>query len=748
MADVKIDIPGIGEVTATNAASESTLRELVKVMGGDKPKGPTGSSGGSNKELDKLDDNLKKSNKGLLAFTESLGKATQGLMNLFSSVIGATIGSAVNLSKELLVGGSQLSDFTRHLPIGPLQGLVEAVDGQVESFRQLSSSGATFGNDMFELQRVAGQSAIPIADMTAMIQENGMALKLFGSTVGSGTRNFGRISKEFRQSTVGRDLMAMGFSTQELNENLLAYSETMQTTGNRERMSTQQLLAGTAAYSKQLDAVAKLTGKSRKQLEEEMRQKNMDIRVQMAQSKMTSDQVAQFGTNLRQAGAHSAGFEAALVDMADNLQHDPVTAQLSNMSETFRENAANIKNMSAEEYNAFAAQVRKEGLAYAKSMGEEAVQTAVSSGNALGQAFQTIGELGKVAEGTPGTVEKEQTARDKATTAMTTLAETINDVRGTIVDDLLGSDVFKDLKNGLADFVPSLETVKATYQSLKTMFATHVQPSIDDFVKYLKGDGMKDLKELITNIQLMAQEYLPKIKDFFGRLLDDPKKVFTDEILPYLKDGIASMASSFLTSEFGLTLGGLLLAGIVGLNPFGMVGSLIVAGLVSYIGWDNIKTFFEDAFADFSLTDTATEVWQGIKDWFGGIWDFSEVDVDIGQIVSDAWATIKEWFGGLWDKLFDFKIELPNFKQYLPKWMGGEGKSLFGGDSDDTTSSSSPSSSSVEQDPVDISSNASDAFSGMEYQLKRLNTTLEDLKTLTAKNTQAVKALNGNVQIG
>ena len=752
MAEVKIDIPGIGEVVATNAASESTLRELLKAMGGKVGPGQQGSGSGTggSKSSDDLDKNLKKANKGLLAFTESLGRATQGLMNLFSSVIGATIGSAVNLSKELLVGGSQLSDFTRHLPIGPLQGLVEAVDSQVDSFRMLSSTGATFGNDMFELQRVAGQSAIPIADMTSLIQENGMALKLFGSTVGSGTRNFGRISKEFRQSTVGRDLMAMGFSTQELNENLLAYSETMQTTGNRERLSTQQLLAGTAAYSKQLDAVAKLTGKSRKQLEEEMRQKNMDIRVQLAQSNMTTEEVAKFGSNLRLAGAHSQSFEAALVDMADGLENDPVTRQLANMSTTFRENAKNIKNMSAQEFNAFTAQVRKEGLEYAKRFGKdgEGVQAMISGGTDLGNAFQTIGELGKVAEGTPGTVEKEQTARDKATTAMTTLAESINEIRGAIVNDLLGSQIFKDLKNGLADFVPSLETVKSTYQELKAQFMTHLKPSIDEFVAYLKGPGMEDLKELISNIQQMASEYLPKIKDFFARLLDDPKKVFTDEILPVLKEGISAMASNILTSDFGLTLGGLLLAGIVGLNPFGMVGSLIVAGLISYIGWDNIKTFFAEAFEDFSLKDTATEVWQGIKDWFSGIWDFSEVKTDIKQLVTDAWTTIKEWFGSLWDKLFDFKIELPNFRQYLPKWMGGEGKSLFGGDSDDTTSSSSPSSSSVESEPEQISSNPNDAFSGMEYQLSQLNTKLEELKTLTSRNTTAVKALNGNIQIG
>ena len=42
---VKIDIPGVGEVTAENAASERTLREILKALGGKTPTGQTGSGG-------------------------------------------------------------------------------------------------------------------------------------------------------------------------------------------------------------------------------------------------------------------------------------------------------------------------------------------------------------------------------------------------------------------------------------------------------------------------------------------------------------------------------------------------------------------------------------------------------------------------------------------------------------------------------------------------------------------------------
>ena len=75
MAIVKIDIPGIGEVTAQNAASESTLKELLAVMkgqssgsgGGASMMGAAGgflfgkSAGQTNKEFDKLNKSTKKS---------------------------------------------------------------------------------------------------------------------------------------------------------------------------------------------------------------------------------------------------------------------------------------------------------------------------------------------------------------------------------------------------------------------------------------------------------------------------------------------------------------------------------------------------------------------------------------------------------------------------------------------------------------------------------------------------------------
>lgn len=82
-------------------------------------------------------------------------------------------------------------------------------------------------------------------------------------------------------------------------------------------------------------------------------------------------------------------------------------------------------------------------------------------------------------------------------------------------------------------------------------------------------------------------------------------------------------------------------------------------------GYGNIKDF---------IVDKATMAFQGVKDWFGGVGDFfvdgftSFRDFLFGEdgIVSNAINWVKN--------LFSF--ELPDFRDFLPKWLGGKGKDL------------------------------------------------------------------------
>ena len=237
MAEVKIDIPGVGEVVAEGAASEQTLKQIVKLLGGgsslakgDK-KGPLGKE---SEETAKSIDDLGKQSDETTGALGSLAKGATGLIggafNALTAAIGSVVGALPGFAGELLFGGNRISDFAQHVPLvgESLGGLTKAVEGQMDVFRELSTIGAGFGNNMFELASVAGRSAIPQEEFANLLQTNSEGIRIFGNSIQDGARNFGRLSKELRQSTAGKDLMAMGFTTQELNENLIAYSQITQ----------------------------------------------------------------------------------------------------------------------------------------------------------------------------------------------------------------------------------------------------------------------------------------------------------------------------------------------------------------------------------------------------------------------------------------------------------------------------------------------------------------------------------------
>ena len=73
---------------------------------------------------------------------DSMGR---GIGNLVLNGLGAVLGSAVNLGKELAFGGDRMTDFARHLPVvgEHLAVLTQFVDDQIDSFRQLAGRTPT-----------------------------------------------------------------------------------------------------------------------------------------------------------------------------------------------------------------------------------------------------------------------------------------------------------------------------------------------------------------------------------------------------------------------------------------------------------------------------------------------------------------------------------------------------------------------------------------------------------------------------
>ena len=661
MAEVKIDIPGIGEVVAQNAASEQTLKELLNVMSG-RSKGAAGPGGATGGGVGGVNLKTKKAQEGLDDVGESAYSASgalskiasagmglvSGTFNLLMSTVTTTIGGLANLGAEALQGSVRISDYGRHIPV--LGQVLTAMDRQLDTFRDLSSAGASFGNDMFDLSVVAGRSAIPIQDFTDLVATNSQALRRFGGTVSEGVQTFGRLAKEMRQGGIGQQLMGMGFTTKELNENLINYNEMMLYMGKKEMMTDQQLIAGAQAYSFELDRIAKMTGRSRKEIEQEMNSRKDNVFLQAAMSTLDPEQIKRFNGAMRLLPPGMEGFEDALVDMVDGDPFSPLARGFSAMSETFRNKASDIKDMSPAEITQFYKDVEGDIRKYMEEHGKQGEQyvRALADGNPeIFAMFENMAKLKGITLASGEAAVKEQGARDKFTTRMAIQEEGLANVLGKFKADLLESKMFQDFKNMVADLLPSIESMEGTYDKIATYFKTNILPEIEELQKWFVSPegGQAMIKNIQTFFDDTFNKYLPLAKEKFDQFIQfftdmaDPKKreKFLNDMIDNIKDGFVGMFENFDWTAMGISILGLITLSFAKLNPFGAVASLIISGVVGFIGWDNIKKFFDvDSFSEL--------IGKAVSGLINGVLDFFSID-----------------------------IKLPNFADYLPKWLGGKG---------------------------------------------------------------------------
>ena len=740
---VVIDIPGVGEVTAQNAASEQTLKDILKVLGGSgrgaagPGGGAPGGAGGGKLETKKAQEGLDDVGESAYSASGALSKIANagmglvsGVFNTLLSTVTGVVGGITNLGAQALEGSVRLSDYGRHIPI--IGQLTDAFDRQLDTFRDLSSSGAAFGNDMFQLSVVAGRSAIPIRDFTELVGSNSAALRRFGGTVSEGVTTFGRLAKEMRQGSVGQQLMGMGLTTKELNENLINYNEMMLYMGKKEQMTDQQLISGAQRYSFELDRIAKITGRNRKEIEDEMNARKDNVFLQAALANMSVEQADRFNASMRLLPPGMEGFEDALVDMSDGKAFTPLARNLSVMSETFRTKAKDIKNMEPKEVVQFYQDVEKELREHMGNYGddqEQFLRSLADTNPELFSVFENMAKLKGITLANADAADKEQKKRDELTGKMATQEEGLASVLGTFKADLLESKMFKDFKQMVADLLPSIEDMDKMYQSVKTVFMENIKPELDKLAAWFKSPegGGALMENMKTFFKDTFEVYLPLVKEKFDQFvqffqdMSDPekRKEFLDGLVKSLKNGFIGMMTDFDWTAMGLSILGLITLSFAKLNPFGAVASLIIAGVVGFIGWDNIKEFFSN--------------------------------IELGKKFGGAVKAIVDGFVGL----FGFDIDFPNFGDYLPKWLGGGGrplKELFGfGDSSQSSSKPPKLDEDVAEQEVNKASETKSADStgatdgktttsnDITEQLVMLNKNVVDLMEINRKHLRATE---------
>ena len=313
MASVFIDIPGIGNVEAKNAATESTLREILKAMQGVQKN--TKDSGGDNKGGS--DKNITQKLTSMAGRAgESLGKFASAIKPTIGYLAGFTEGLVETIQQFANVGDSveRAADVFKGIPVvGTMFTAVASASQKVtDSYLAVSRSGATFGGSISNFASAASSAGMTMDKFGALIAKNGEGMLALGATTEDGARRFAQVSKTLRSTS--SDLYALGYSTEDVNQGLASYGKLLRIQGAQGTMTNAQLAAGAKNYLKEMDALAKATGMERSAIEDKMRQVQQDAQFHAYMSNKSDDVRNSFASLITTAETASPELAAMMKD--------------------------------------------------------------------------------------------------------------------------------------------------------------------------------------------------------------------------------------------------------------------------------------------------------------------------------------------------------------------------------------------------------------------------------------------------
>ena len=611
MAEKVTGVIGQEDVTLENAATEATLLKLLKAMGS---KGDGGSKGGGGEESKKQLAALAKQSGKTTKELGELEEAANDVGNVYIRAAGQITNAFKGLTGELLTGGDRISDFTSHVAgalesipiVGGLIGgigqlLVSTIDNQIDTFRDLSKVGIDFGENLYEASYMAAKTSLNMEQYSGVISSNAEMLAKLGSSAGSGAKAFTGLLQGVSKNS--KLFLQLGMTMEEISEYTADYVTQQQRLGRGERLSSKQTLASAQAYIKEVDKLAKATGKQRDEISGAMNEVANDKRLkgvlagldETARLAVTStvtmlsardaelgeavkEMIAMGGVPYSEAAVAlsllNPGIAAATKALGDGVPGaaDQLTIEIEKARQT-------VLKMSTAE---------KDSLAVRAAMGDQVALTTLS---VLGLGNLVTSVTAAEIEQAKKLKALEEGRAQKVLNFEQTITDTRNAMKGALIDSGIFDTVTGVLNSvsgkfgELMDEGGGISKIKSAATSFGTAITGLMESFqkgtlMEDIGKYL-GDGLSKLGELIA----------PHISTAMSGLMNIAKDVVFGKKKMEMAGPAGQMAATgereggALSSFLGLLAGPALLGGL------GALGAILATGAV-FLGFKALTTVF------------------------------------------------------------------------------------------------------------------------------------------------------------
>jgi len=692
---VTVDIPGIGVVVANNAASEATLKEILKaIQGGEgggykkgakpsdakknetKDGGGDGGGGGGNSgkgayNLGKTLGTMVRPAQMLVGGFMALGASTTSLIQSFANAGDTFSGAAAVFSKVPVLGGI----------FGAVAGAADKVLG---SYQAATASGATFGGSINNFAASASAAGMTMDKFGGLIARNGEALMTLGGTTENGAKQFAQMSKDMRNSKIGEQLYGLGMTTEQVNQGMATYMKIYGANGSLQGKSTKEIAQGAGQYLKELDALAKITGQNREELqkEQEARMKDAQFRAATAnldekQAKMMNNFISSFPKEQQEAVKEMIATGNITSEAGVMLNNS-----MPGLAQSIIAQGNAVKSgvqVSQDSYD----RIYANGVAEAKlnSKSEDARTQALYNTQQFGNAYIGMAELAKRdIDGKKKAMTEQEKAQAAQAAAMEKAKQNIAAVSNSfqmvlansgLLNTLMSAfewaanftmqylvpafQIFSSVISGLWGFIET--NLGPAMNSLGNILTTYVWPAFQTLAAFFVVDFLPGVTNAFNNLMpvfaAVADFLLPPIKAVAEFIMDNftPILIGVAGLLAVWGAGIlASNAINLVNNGLRLAESGQLLASIAGflgvnatLLPFIAIGAAVVVGMTAL--WIVFKKFGGDLEVIKLGFNIWWTTWKAIMNSFKlGIYELLDLipGLDYSKEIEDTKADIKK----------------------------------------------------------------------------------------------------------
>jgi hypothetical protein len=296
---------GADNVNLSNAATESTLAALLKIAQID------------SKNLIEIakkafpDIQLKDFEEEIIKGTAAQKKETQAIVQNTQAIEkeqekhnrNIAILNQLDVSMTKLMDGTfQVSDAFgafKNMPgiLGVFaQGLEKIASIQEQNFiayQKITDVGINFGGSLTQMRQAAANSYLTLEEFGSIVKANGQSFARMGGSANEGAISFSKASKVLMDD-FGSGLMAMGYTSQEVNQGMIDYIAITGGRNSEEMKDKKGLASGTKSYLEELDRLADITGKSREEIAKEMKSKAEAADIQLYMASMSKEEAEKF----------------------------------------------------------------------------------------------------------------------------------------------------------------------------------------------------------------------------------------------------------------------------------------------------------------------------------------------------------------------------------------------------------------------------------------------------------------------